>query len=104
VEWYGFAPKKHRSPAGTGKVDRADRSEFINHFITFDIGDIDLRNAVDEVVEKYSRRTYVLGVCDCVSFTADVARKAGLSVPALNFTPYGFLKILGVWNSAKASG
>jgi hypothetical protein len=29
VEWYGFKPLKHRSPAGQGMVDRSDRSSFM---------------------------------------------------------------------------
>ena len=99
VEWYGFKPKSHRSPVGAGMVDRSDRRAMINHIISFDIDDPTLRNAITSVVAKYDDKTYALGVCDCVSFTADLARGVGLKVPALNFTPYGFLQILAVWNT-----
>jgi hypothetical protein len=46
----------------------------------------------------------VLTVCDCVSFTADVARAVHLRVPVLNFTPYGFLKVLAFWNKPESEG
>ncbi|WP_435018102.1 hypothetical protein TA3x_000047 [Tundrisphaera sp. TA3] len=92
VEWYGFLPERHRSPAGRGKVDRSDRSALINHSARFRIDDLVLRKAVDATAADYATKTYVVTVVDCVSFTADVARKAGLKVPLVNFTPYGFLK------------
>ncbi len=101
VEWYGFKPQKHRSPAGQGMVDRSNRSSYINHSITFDVNDAILRVAVRKVAGEYATKTYVLGVCDCVSFTADVARRAGLKVPLLNFTPYGFIQVLALWNKYK---
>jgi hypothetical protein len=99
IEWYGFKPRRHRSPAGAGFVDRSDRSAFVNHSITFDVSGLSLRAAVDKVAHKYANKTYVLGVCDCVSFTADVARQVGLLVPLLNYTPYFFIQVLALWNS-----
>ena len=98
VEWYGFKPLKHRSPAGKGMVDRSDRSAFINHSITFEVNDALLHAAVGKVARDYATKTYVVTVCDCVSFTADVARQAQLKVPLLNFTPYGFIEVLAIWN------
>ena len=36
----GFKPRKHRSPAGQGFVDRTDRSAFVNHSVSFDVNDV----------------------------------------------------------------
>ena len=99
VEWYGFKPRAHRSPAGPGMVDRSDRSAFKNHSISFDVNDALLISAVRAVAREYADRTYVVTVCDCVSFTADVARRVRLKVPSVNITPYGFIQILALWNS-----
>lgn len=98
VDWYGFKPRAHLSPMGRGFVDRSDRSSFINHSVSFDVPSARLRMAIDRVVEEYANKTYVVTVCDCVSFTADVARAVGLNVPAVNITPYGFIQVLGFWN------
>ena len=98
VEWYGFKPRVHRSPKGPGFVDRSDRSGFINHSITFEINEAALRAAVGRIAAKYAGETYVVTVCDCVSFTADVAREVSLRVPAVNITPYGFIQVLALWN------
>ena len=57
-----------------------------------------LRSALTKVTRDYTGATYVLSVKDCVSFSADIARRAGLAVPPVNITPYGFLEILAVWN------
>ena len=88
VEWYGFKPRKHRSPAGQGFVDRTDRSAFVNHSVSFDVNDVTLRAAIRKVAGEYATKTYAVTVCDCVSFTADVARQVGLNVPLVNITPY----------------
>jgi hypothetical protein len=98
VEWYGFKPKAHRSPAGPGFVDRTDRSSLVNHSITFAVTDSLLTSAIASVTRKYASKTYVVTVCDCVSFTADVARHVRLRVPLVNITPYGFIQVLGFWN------
>ena len=97
-EWYGFKPVAHRSPYRKGFVDRENRSPSINHFAVFQVPDLRLRSALDAVNRQYADRTYALGVCDCVSYTADIARAAGLRVPLLNITPYGFLATLVFWN------
>ncbi len=98
VEWYGFKPLKHRAPISPGMIDRSDRSAFLNYSVKFTINDNTLRNAVADVTGRYASKQYILSVCDCVSFTAEVARQVRLRVPALNFTPYGFIKVLGFWN------
>jgi hypothetical protein len=98
VEWYGFKPRRHFAPAGLGFVDRSDRTALINHSVLFTVNDDALRIAVTDVVHRYAHRTYVVTVCDCVSFTADVARHAGLLVPPVNITPFGFLEVLAFWN------
>lgn len=98
-EWYGFKPVEHRSPKGPGFVDRSDRSAFLNHSITFQVDDALLRAAVRNVSAAYASKTYIVTVCDCVSFTADVARQVRLKVPRVNISPYGFIKILALWNN-----
>ena len=104
VEWYGFQPLKHRAPAGAGKVDRSDRSSFVKHFVTFEIGDALLRTAIAKVSSDYAMKTYIVMLRDCVSFTADVARQVNLVVPPVNMTPYGFLQILALRNAFQFKG
>jgi hypothetical protein len=96
--WWGFKPRTHRAPMGPGLVDTSDRTASIKHLISFQVDDGRLRTAIDKVAADYATATYILTVRDCVSFSADVARAAGLSVPAVNITPYGFIAILAVWN------
>lgn len=103
VEWYGFKPVKHLTPVSTGFVDTSDRSALKNHSITFEVPDLTLQSSVTKARASYSGATYALGVKDCVSFGADIARGAGLRVPLVNMTPYGFIKILAVWNKYTAS-
>jgi hypothetical protein len=103
VEWYGFKPKKSMVPAYTGYIDTSDRTALINHWITFGIADSVLQSAITSVRASYNGDLYVLGVKDCVSFAADMARKAGLNVPLVNMTPYGFIKILDFHNKAVES-
>ena len=99
VEWYGFKPKTHSAPAGAGMVDRSDRSALVNHSITFAVTDALLRVAIDQVANAYAGKTYVVTMCDCVSFTAEVARQVGLGVPRVNITPYGLIQLLAFWNT-----
>jgi hypothetical protein len=98
-EWYGFLPKVHRRPVSDGQVDRADRTSNINHYVLFDIADVTLDRAIRQTVAAYSEKDYILGVCDCVSFSADLAWRCNLKVPVLNMTPYGFIKVLA-WKNA----
>jgi hypothetical protein len=98
VEWYGFKPKTSMSPAGDGFVDESDRSAMVNHSITFNVAEDVLDSAVVKAWNKYINSTYVVTVRDCVSFSADMARYVGLSVPAVNITPWGLIQILAVWN------
>jgi hypothetical protein len=104
VEWYGFKPREHRRPAGRGFVDRSDRKAFTNHYITFDVDDESLRVGANTIKVRYDSSYYVVAVHDCVSFAADLAREAGLLVPRVNISPYGFLEILGVWNRYTSKG
>lgn len=97
--WLGFGPAKHRRPISSGKVFTDDETHRLNHGIIFDIGDTVLAKAAEEAREQYSSGPYILGVRDCVSFSADVARCCNLSVPLINMTPYGLIQILAVWNS-----
>lgn len=98
VQWYGFKPKAHRSPKGPGFVDRSDRTSSINHTITFEVDDALLRSAISAAVGMYDDTEYTVGVRDCVSFSADLARKARLRVPSVNISPYGFIQTLALWN------
>ena len=100
--WLGFGPAKHRSPgwprATPGKLFTDDETYRLNHGIVFDIPEARLLLARKTVFAAYGVKEYKVGVCDCVSFTADVARKCSLGVPLINFTPYGLIEILAVWN------
>lgn len=97
-EWYGFHPKKKGRPAGEGEVDRTDRTSFINHYVRFEVSESLLNAAVRRVESTYGSATYVLGVKDCVSLSADVAHECGLRVPYWNVTPYGLVQILRLYN------
>lgn len=97
--WRGFAPAAHHSPIGAGKVYTDDESGRLNHQITFEIPDTTLLQACNSVTAKYSSRRYIVTICDCVSFSADVARQCGLGVPLINTTPWGLIKILQAYNS-----
>lgn len=83
---------------GSGEVDRTDRTSFINHYIRFRMGPASLDASARMIDKKYAGATYALGVKDCVSLSADVARVCGLTLPELNFTPYGLIQILRVYN------
>ena len=61
-----------------------------------------LSSAVGQVAREYASKTNVVTVCDCVSFTVDVARRVRLRVPLVNLTPYGFIPGLALWNSYKS--
>jgi hypothetical protein len=99
VSWMGFKPRTHRAPAGPGLVDTSDRTASINHTISFQVPDTVLMKAAQTVDAKYQPKTYILGVCDCVSLSADFAREVGLGVPLVNMTPYGLILILAAANS-----
>ena len=96
--WRGFGPAAHRSPAGQGKVFTDDETSRINHSIIFEVPDPILVQSCNKVSSQYKDKYYVLGICDCVSFSSDVARECGLGVPLINMTPYGLIQILRVWN------
>jgi hypothetical protein len=98
VQWFGFKPIEHRRPAGKGFVDTSDRTSQINHQISFTVNDTALLLAVDTVSKQYDGAEYILGVRDCVSFSADLAWNAGLTVAHVNMTPYGFILYLAARN------
>lgn len=98
VEWYGFKPIAHRRPAGQGFVDTSDRTSQINHQVSFTVNDTALLLAVDTVRTQYRDAEYILGVKDCVSFSADLAWNAGLTVAHVNLTPYGFIRYIAALN------
>ena len=100
--WLGFGPAQHHSPgwpkAAEGKIFSDDETHRLNHGIIFSVPDDLLFEAARTVTRMYADKKYKVGVVDCVSFTADLAREVGLRVPLLNFTPYGLIEILGFWN------
>jgi hypothetical protein len=101
VYWFGFKPIKHFAPIGWGMVDHSDRLLDVKSFATFkiEIYETDLLNILQGVCNKYKGKLYGATILDCVSFTADVARRVGLAVPSINITPYGFLLTLKIWNN-----
>jgi hypothetical protein len=103
VDWYGFKPIKSMEALYPGYVDKSDRTAHINHWVTFGVDDAVLQNGVNAVRSKYTGAIYAVGVKDCVSFVADVARKIGLRVEHVNMTPYGFIKSLESLNKAAES-
>ncbi len=104
VKWYGFKPATSMSPYSDGKIDTSDRSALINHYISFEVTDTILERAVQNTVAQYATKDYILGVVDCVSFSADLGRRCGLSMPLVNMTPYGFIEILKLSNTYTESG
>jgi len=94
-EWRGFHPRRHRAPAGEGEIDRSDREAYINHYVRFEVPDHRLTHALAHADQGWRRSFYAIGVQDCVSFSADVARECGLDVPPPPImTPYGLLAAL----------
>ena len=97
--WLGFGPSKHRSPATkTGHVFHDDESYRMNHGIAIEVLDTVLYQAGQAAAKMYCTGPYIVGVRDCVSFSADLIRACYLNVPAVNMTPYGLILILAVWN------
>lgn len=98
--WLGFGPSIHNMPVTTlGKVFTEDESARVDYGITLAVPDARLSQAARETKAQYSSEPYVVTVRDCVSFSADVARRCGLGVPVVfNFTPYGLIQSLAVWN------
>ena len=101
--WLGFGPSEHHRsgwPSSVmGKIFDDDESYRMNHGIVFDRPDTQIARAVAKVCTKYATARYQVGHVDCVSCMADLARYCGLEVPFLNMTPFGFIRILGFWNT-----
>lgn len=86
--WIGFRPQVKNQPIGLGIIDESNRQAFIETYARFEVDPMLLKMAEANVRAKYTNRQYVVGVCDCVSLTADMARECGLRVnPAPNFLP-----------------
>ena len=100
--WLGFGPAAHHSPgwpkSTPSKVFTDDETHRLNHGIIFKVPDNVMLAAAKEVTRMYTEKEYKVGVVDCVSFTADIAREVGLRTPLLNFTPYGLIEVLSYWN------
>lgn len=98
-DWLGFGPSAHRSPATkVGTVFHDDETYRINHGITIKVTDTVLSKAGEKTARRYATGPYIVGVRDCVSFSADLIRACELNVPLVNMTPYGLILILAVWN------
>lgn len=93
-EWRGFHPRTHHAPMGGGEVDRTDREPYINHYARFAVADATLLSALQRAEQDWATAYYTIGVQDCVSMSADVARACGLVVPRVNMTPYGLVSAL----------
>lgn len=102
--WYGFKPRAHGRPMGPGFVDTSDRTAEEKYWATFSIDDVVLSRAIARVVPAYAHAYYTVTVQDCVSFTAAIARAAGMTLPDANITPYGFLEFLCLYNTPTARG
>jgi len=98
VEWRGFKPKTHLAPIDQGYVDHSNRGGMINHSASFTISDAILYSTLNLISDKYDDSRYVLFIRDCVSFSADVGRSAGLAVPTRNLSPIGFLLWIETFN------
>ena len=94
--WRGFHPVVHHRFRGQGEVDRSSQDGLINHYIRFEVADSLLTSAMAMIDSKYGEAIYSLGVRDCVSMSADVARVCRLVVPTVNMTPYGLIQLLRV--------
>lgn len=105
AEWYGFAPILKHSPRGPGKVHTDDQTQFINHMIEFSVPDGRLRKAIDAANAEYAEGTlYFVGYRDCVSYSAQLAREAGLWVPPPpNMTPWGLIQCMRINNYIRVS-
>ncbi len=102
--WRGFHPRHHRAPAGLGEVDTSNREAFINHYARFVVEDRLLESALRTADASWGHAFYTVGVQDCVSFSAQVARACRLTVPPPPImTPYGLLVSLRALNSATHS-
>lgn len=101
-EWRGFHPKAHRTPVGRGALDHSDRTPYVNHYVRFAVSDQLLNSALTTIDGGWSGAMYGLGMQDCVSMSADLCRVCQLSVPAVNFTPYGLIQALRMWNDVVA--
>ena len=92
-KWISFEPGSHFT---NGKV--VEWSFEVENAITFDIPDTIVAAAEKKVVEQYTDSTYFIGVRDCVSFSADFASYCGLTTTCVNYTPYGFILALSLYN------
>lgn len=99
LEWRGFHPQAHHSPMGSGEIDRSNREPYINHYARFAVDDGTLLAALQRADQGWGSAFYTIGVQDCVSLSADIARWCGLSVPRLNMTPYGLIWALTTYNT-----
>ncbi len=90
-KWFGFKPTKSKMPIWSGHVDISDRTDFVNHYVRFQVADSDLDDVETMIDQKYAGTSYVVGVRDCVSLSADAAWECHLKVTIANMTPFGLV-------------
>ena len=108
IKWAGWQPKKggaywSREDYGRGWIETEDKEAAgkVNHYVTFEVTDDDLKRAEHHMVRDYvvTDDTYGFGMRDCVSFARDVAESCGLNVGGLlgvqlDLFPYELLEKL----------
>jgi len=103
-EWLGFKPKLPKAPVWPGFVDSLDRTALIEYFVKFEIDTRIARRAAQQTKALYADLVYHLAICDCVSFTADLARACGVVVPGSpNLLPGRFIKNLAALNRSRTT-
>lgn len=88
--WWGFQPPEGFF-GGARSLDTRDRTHLINHYVRFKLDDKMLSKLEFDMQFEWLGKGYGAPLQDCVSFTAWVARKAGLITTLANFTPYGLV-------------
>jgi len=91
LRWFGFKPTKSKMPVWSGHLDLTDRTDFVNHYVRFQVADSDLDDVETMLDRKYARATYIVGIRDCVSLSADAAWECHLNVTIANMTPFGLV-------------
>ncbi len=124
LKWYGYFPTNvsllpsvHKLPlvrdlplvpylarhvedlAVKGRVETEDRTQYITSYVRFEVLDSSLRLSEIMMDTDWRGCTYVIGVRDCVSMAAAVAKKCGLYVPFMNMTPTGLVEFLNLYNT-----
>jgi hypothetical protein len=79
-------------------LDRRDRTNLIMNYVRFEVEDNVLSKLELTMQIEWVGASYFPGVQDCLSFTAWVAKRAGLEVPMVNMDPDKFIRRLTALN------